>query len=565
MLGFDSGFAPGREGGTVEVMGPSSTIRRNRALLILAGTLGCLSASANAQLSPSQVLVVYDSRIAASRDVAEYYAGSSSVPGGAGNLPGVRAGVRVLDLASTGALVTTGPDITHADYNIKLREPLRTHLASSGRAGTIRCIVLTKGLPHRISDSDNAPVGDNPAGTVTEWEASDATQASVDSEMTLLWQDLSAGEAGGASDSKSDGMVLNPYWKSSLPIGMYATTNIRGAKSFTALGTPGPLWTTPTAALNVRLSPGDMYLVARLDGNSVADVRGMIDRAQGLVVNVNNVALLFDEDGQNFDNANAPYSQINAGNDFEETRTLLAADARFANVVSPTVPSTGINYNAAAGAGSFYVGPRLAWDAGQGILVPQNVLLVASFGANHSGVPTRNGGVGGGTTYATSYNFANGAIFNTYESYNGRAFGGLGQNVFAAQQQSADFIAAGGTFAVGHVWEPFAQTIADNEYLAPNFITGGLSWGEAAWSAIPVLSWQSIVLGDPLARMSRSVEDVDASGRVGVDDLCAWELLAPSAPARDLNRSGTGDATDRAMLIRMLRAQERADLVGGRF
>lgn len=531
-----------------------------------AALAGYAGAPALAQLSPSQVLVVYDSRVAASRDVAEYYAGSAAVPGGAGNLSGVRRGVRVLDLATTGAAATGVPDLTQAQFAARIRDPIRSHLLATRLAGQVRCLVMTKGLPHRVDDTNNPGVGDNPANAVTEFVSnSDSTYASVDSELTLLWQDLAAGEAGGPSDSKADGMILNPYWKSSLPIGMYSTSNIRGAKTFTAIATPGPLWSTSSAlAFPARLTPGDMYLVARLDGNSVADVRGMIDRAQGVVANVNGVSLLFDEDPQQFDNTNGPFPAIHAGNDFEQSRDLLAADGRFALVGSATIPGIGVNYNGAGGADNFYVGPRLAWGAGQGILVTTPVLYVASYGSNHQGVPTLAAGGSGGTAYATSYTLAPGAIFNTYESYNGRALNGLGQNVFAPQQQAADFIGAGGTFALGQVYEPFAEAIPDNLYVAQNFVVGGLSWAEAAWSAIPILSWQHVVLGDPLARMSRSVEDVNGDGRVTIDDLVAWEGLAPSAPARDLNRSGTGDATDRAMLIRMLRAQERADLVGGR-
>ncbi|UCG33989.1 MAG: hypothetical protein JSU68_04995 [Phycisphaerales bacterium] len=59
-----------------------------------------------------------------------------------------------------------------------------------------------------------------------------------------------------------------------------------------------------------------------------------------------------------------------------------------------------------------------------------------------------------GAAYTRQYELARGAIFNTIESYNGRALDGLG--TLYEHGQVADFISAGGTFGIGHVWEPLA-------------------------------------------------------------------------------------------------------------
>ncbi len=88
-----------------------------------------------------------------------------------------------------------------------------------------------------------------------------------------------------------------------------------------------------------------------------------------------------------------------------------------------------------------------------------------------------SGSGGAGTQYASSFNYAPGAVFNTIESYNGRAFGGLGQVPGIPQQQASDFIQAGGTFAIGNVWEPFALTLADNRPIVLNFLLGSQTWG----------------------------------------------------------------------------------------
>ena len=140
------------------------------------------------------------------------------------------------------------------------------------------------------------------------------------------------------------------------------------------------------------------------------------------------------------------------------------------------------------------------------------------------------------------------AIFCTMESFNCRMFGGIGD---PGQEQAADFLAAGGTFAIGHTWEPFANFTADVELVIRSFYLGNMSWAEAAYSAIPCLSWQIMVLGDPLAMPRRSVEDINNDNKVDIDDLYAW-----SANPTDLNRSGAADAVDLALLEAAIRGAD---------
>lgn len=534
---------------------------------VISAALGLALATgvARAQLTPSQVLVVYDSRIADSLDVAEYYAGSAKVPGGVGTYAGKRPGVRVLNLNSLGVPATAPGNIDYASFDARLRNPIRSYLIANDLVGKVRCLVLTKGLPHRLLDTDNPLVGDNPANASSETSpGGDYTAASVDSELTLLYQDLDTGEAGGNADSKADGMVLNPYWKSSQSISHYNSDYATIQKTWTNVNTTGPIWSTSTATIpSRRLLPGDLVLVSRLDAPTTQVVHDMIDRAQHVVADVDAVAILFDKDPNGYDNISAPFSQLYAGNDYDLSRNAVTADGRFLTVASPTVPGAGVNYNAASGADNFYVGPLLSWAAGAGPIVSQPVLLLATYGANHTGIPLTTGGTAAWTIYATSFNYAPGAIFNTIESYNGRDFGGLGIGG-TPQQQASSFLASGGTFALGNAWEPFANSVPDNLYLTQNFVLGGLTWGEAAWSSVPALSWMQIVLGDPLARLDRSSEDLTSDGAVDLEDLVRWEQLAPGSAARNLNRDASDNTTDRNLIVRTLRQGERASLVGGR-
>jgi hypothetical protein len=463
----------------------------------------------------------------------------------------------VFDLAGSGAAVTDSMSLSYADFRAKVRNPIRAHLTAQGLTRQVRCLVMTKGLPHRMDDSDAANIGDNPGAFIDEFNGFDVTCASVDSELTLLWQDLHSGENGNASDSKDDGVIVNPYWKSAAPINSFTSANILTAKALSATSF-GPVWQTGGSA-PTRLTAGDMYLVTRLDGRTVADVQAMIARGKSILYDTNTDAVILDESGSNgvadasgggeLDNQSA-LSGLWAGDDYEKTRDYLTtADRRFA--------AANVRYDALGNAANFFVGPRLSPTGG--VLVTNRVALLATYGSNHAGTfPTTPGGQSVAIIFAESFNYANGAIFNTIESYNGRNFGGIGDGP-VPQEQCSDFIAAGGTLAIGHVWEPLADTIADNEFLAKNFLAGNLSWAEAAWTSIPCLSWMHVVIGDPLARPSRTSEDVDGSGRVGTGDLYAWQ-----ASPTDIDRSGAANAADRAVLLSTLRFYERTDLMNRR-
>ncbi|HMN23280.1 MAG TPA: hypothetical protein PKE38_02205, partial [Ignavibacteriaceae bacterium] len=119
-----------------------------------------------------------------------------------------------------------------------------------------------------------------------------------------------------------------------------------------------------------------------------------------------------------------------------------------------------------------------------------------------------------------SFNYSNGAIFNTYESFNGYAFDSINlgdnQNTFGKRQGHnfnppsgpihyqgliADFIHAGGTGGESHVYEPTTQTVSDGEYLFPSYAMG-YSLVEAIYMGIPYLAYRNLVIGDPLTTIA---------------------------------------------------------------
>ncbi len=540
--------------------------RRGRALTACSALAGAcaLSNAAAGQLRQDQVLLVYDSRIPDSLAVAEFYAGSAKVPGGTGTFAGARPGVRVMNLAVQTAGPTGGTDVSYATFISAFRTPIRRFLndpvSPSDTANPtrniitkVRCLATTRGLPHRVQDINSAGAGDNPPLAGTMINAGNYTAASLDSELTLLWQSLSAGEANGGGDSKADGVILNPYWKGALPINAFDNRNIAVAKTFSSVIATGVGWHAPGMGTTA-LRPGDIYIVSRLDCVNVQTTRDMISRAANIIADVNTAAFVLDEGfsptgvtnpAQNDEYDNQGPTETWGGDDYEQARDALTTDRRFL--------STNIRYNGSGGAAQFIVGPRMAFgNPPQGIIVSSPIILLSTEGANHvGGTPP-----GAGAAYPFSFNYAPGAAYNTLESYNGRAFGGL-TNGFG-QGNASDFLSSGGTFAVCNVWEPFTFSVPDSHQIVRNFYLGNLSWGEAALSSLPVLSFQQMIVGDPLARIVRSCDDVNADLMLTLDDLHAWNVART-----DINRSGAADGTDRGLLETSIRGFETLDMAGG--
>ena len=168
--------------------------------------------------------------------------------------------------------------------------------------------------------------------------------------------------------------------------------------------------------------------------------------------------------------------------------------------------------------------------------------------------------------YPESFVFAPGAVFTSIESFNGRDFGATGG--WPGQAQASTFIKSGGTFAICNAWEPFAFSLPDNIMIVNSFILGNLTWAEAAYSSIPALSWQQVVIGDPLSRIVRLSEDINGDGAVDAKDLRLFDEITanktadgkpvdPSMVSRaDINHDGVVDEKDRGFIERDIAANE---------
>jgi uncharacterized protein (TIGR03790 family) len=204
-----------------------------------------------------------------------------------------------------------------------------------------------------------------------------------------------------------------------------------------------------------------MYMVTRLAGYDYADVAGMIDRSL-LAVNRGKVVI-----------------DLRA-NESDPGNMWLRAAAR-------SVPRD-----------------RVILDESGAVLYGQkNVIAYASWGFND---PDRHRRLLG-------FQWLPGAVMTDFVSTNARTFVAppavwtLGtwkdpRTWFAGSPQSlaADEIHEGVTGASGHVYEPFLAFTPRPDALIPAYLNGR-NLADSYYVAIPGLSWQNVVLGDPLCRL----------------------------------------------------------------
>jgi uncharacterized protein (TIGR03790 family) len=200
-----------------------------------------------------------------------------------------------------------------------------------------------------------------------------------------------------------------------------------------------------------------IYLVTRLSGWNFAEVQAMIDRA-------------------------------------------LAARNRGKFVIDLKGPGANSGNNWLRSAAMLLPADRVVLDTTAGVLSRmRDVIGYASWGSNDPGRQQRWLG----------FQWLPGAIVSDYVSTNGRSLKRPPDNwtlsvPFAGWQQnlSADYLHEGATGASGNVYEPYLNTIARPDYLFPAYYAGR-NLAESYYLALPALSWQGIVLGDPLCSLGK--------------------------------------------------------------
>jgi uncharacterized protein (TIGR03790 family) len=358
---------------------------------VLARWLVLLAAAVAFGQTPDNVLLVVNRRSEISRRISDYYLRKRHIP---------PANVCALDAPEE-------ENIARGVFDKDIAAPVAACLKSRRLEEKILYIVTTMGVPLRIRGSGGR----------------DGEQASVDSELTLLYGDMRG------KPHPTRGALPNPFF-----------------------GRRGEPFRHPQFPI---------YLACRLAAYDFEEVKGMIDRSlaaanRGKVV----IDLKSEED--------VP------GNDWLRNAAIL-------------LPRD-----------------RVVYDESSKVLTDQrDVIGYAGWGSNDPNVKRRTFGL----------QWLPGGIATQYVSTDGRTFRRPpdGWNIstwkdrdrfFAGSPQSltADFLREGATGASGHVDEPYLGFTPRPDYLFPAYLSGR-TLAESYWGATPVLSWQNIVVGDPLCRL----------------------------------------------------------------
>jgi len=113
---------------------------------------------------------------------------------------------------------------------------------------------------------------------------------------------------------------------------------------------------------------------------------------------------------------------------------------------------------------------------------------------------------------------------------------------------SAGLLERGAAVTIGNVYEPYLHLTHDFSILQKRLLAGS-TWVEACWAAMPVTSWQGVVLGDPLYRPFRhfdgtgTKQDADIEYRALRAATLQWatnpaERVAQLEKAADRMKSG---------------------------
>ncbi len=324
---------------------------------------------------------------------------------------------------------TVGETIERPAYALEIEGPIWKCITREAAQDRILYIILTKGVPIRIAGTGGR------SGTVS----------SVDSELTLLYRRHVGVLA------TIVGTLPNPYFAGAAPI------------------------TTVTPFTHEKY---DIYLVTRLDGYTLEDALGLIDRGAAPV-----------QDGRFIFDERAPLSDKNGNAWLRQAAERLTADG---------------------------FGDRVLLDESSMAITEQSpVLGYYSWGSNDSAIRIRD----------FQFGFVPGALAAMFVSSDARTFkepppawmpgdsnspdGSFGGST---QSLAADFVHDGVTGTAGHVAEPYLDATIRPDILFPAYVKG-MNLAEAFYAAMPHLSWQTIVLGDPLCAPFRthvlSERDID--------------------------------------------------------
>jgi uncharacterized protein (TIGR03790 family) len=363
--------------------------------------LSCLAAGDAAAQSADNVAVVINDNSAASQVVGEHYVEKRGIP--ATHVVRIHA--------------PTDETIDRPTYATLIEAPIGAALARNGLHDRILYIVLTKGVPLRISGS----------------LGQEGTTASVDSELTLLYRRM-VGQSVATS-----GPIPNPYF-----LGNGAA---RDARRFSH-------------------RDYDIFLVTRLDAFTVEEASTLVDTAMAAT---SEGQIVLDQRGALVTRTGEDWLELAA-------QTIRSAGTP-ERVVLEMTPKPAVAS-----------GPVLGYF-GWGSTDPQ--LRKRTVGMNFA--PGAVAGTFAGADARTFQPPPQGWVPMKDPSNRSTWFGGAPQSLIG------DLIREGVTGVAGNVAEPFLRGVVRPNVLFPAYLAG-FNLAESFYLSTPYLSWQTIVVGDPLCQ-----------------------------------------------------------------
>ena len=430
---------PARSG--AEPMRPTS--RKSRIGWLAALLLLAVAARPDpARASGDEVLVVYNSRMPASGEVARHYARKRGVP---------ESQLLGLPLPETG-------NLSRSEYSRGLEEPIRRHLSTKGLAewvpdpappasgrrassgerlrltrSAIRYLLLCHGVPWYIPP-ENSPAEDG-RDLPAQLRRNDA---SVDHELALLPRP-----------------------------GLHPAIGVA----------PNPVLGATNAA---RIHPTNgVFMVTRLDGPTPEIARGLVDKAL------------------------EAESRGLWGHAYIDLRGLTQGEYLWGDrmITNAAVAAKRLGFET-------FVDNQPA-TLGVGYPLSQVALYIGWY---DSGVT--------GPFYRASVEFMPGAFayhLHSFSAANLRS---------ASENWVGPLLARGVTATMGCVAEPYLRFTPDQAVFLERWGYAGMTLGEAATASHPVLSWQTVVVGDPLYRpFARPLAEQGRSLDAADDPSTAYALV----------------------------------------
>ncbi len=580
------------------------------------------------QLEPADVLLIVNGDSPVSRSIADMYRRYYPQIG-----PNQVVTLTGLPDPAAPTATPADEIITRQQYESLIATPVRNHLINNNLVNSIYCLITTAGMPYRIEDSDQTrfanavmPAGSDPYLVLNNRTSINA--ASVESELALLFQTdpaLTPAPSGPGAPLKN--RIVNPYHGYKSVIKAWAGVRDILGRRTTLRWNFNNLWpvsqqprieglydSSGCSAVSRIMSPADIYLVARLDGPHVAGVypifavQDMIRRSMA----VSNPASPFFR-GYNpalgsmvIDSSPTslvpricytPAYNYPAGTTFlsYETNPVPPGKEAYSGYGTSCLRGSANHYDvlhtwltgSAPTAGATTAMPILwpfggtfVWDDTPAIMNSANpafpgggIIGLAAYGRNgNDGRPATylmTSGPDGGPLFPC----VPGAVFTSIESFNAVT---MFVDQSTSQAKIAEFIQMGGTAAIGHALEPGPDAIPQVEYLYGNLLRdddgdgiADLCFVEAAFTALPYLSWTEVVIGDPLMRIrvgpgglvrvgpNPCPTDVDGDGFVGYFDRMAviraynqWVGEPRYNPAADIDQDGFVGYFDHIAVIR---------------